>query len=110
VLTAPSGNPRRRREYLQNRSGRLPLVGDDPEELSQSQQDRENDDEHHQAGEQATRHVPLAPQQALDLRDDQPAREEAVEEHAEGQDAQPQALDLDGVGQRLRLSTRSRTE
>jgi len=58
----------------------LPLLGDDPEEFGQAQQDREDDYEHHQAGEQATGHVPLASQRALDRHDDEPAHEEDVED------------------------------
>ncbi len=76
----PRGVSRRRREYPLEPLGLLPLLGDDPEEFGQCQQDREDDDEHHQADEQATGHVPLAPQQALDLHDDEPAHEEDVEE------------------------------
>ena len=56
---------------------------DQAEQVSQGDQDRKDYQEDHEAGEEASEHPPsLSAEQALDRRDNQPAREEAEEEQA----------------------------
>ena len=59
---------------------------DQAEQVRQGHQDRQDHQKDHEAGEEASEHPPpLSAEQALDRRDDQPAREEAEEEQAHDQ-------------------------
>jgi hypothetical protein len=74
---------------------------DQAEQGGQGHQDRQDHQKDHEAGEEAGEHPPpLGPEQALDRRDDQPAREEAEEEQAHDHYAQPETLELDRLRQR----------